>query len=113
MPTVPFKYSLKAIASRDPDFANNILEDAVNAMLTGNLDDGRIHLRDYINATIGFPELAKRTGKIDKNLMRSLSEKGNPTASNLFEIIQVCVEAEGVTIAAHVIASPKNDLVMR
>lgn len=113
MPTVSFKDSLKAIADRNPDFANNILEDAVNAMLTGDINEGRIHLRDYVNATIGFSELAKRTGRIDKNLMRSLSEKGNPTASNLFEIIQACVAFEEITLSAHVISKVKPDLVVR
>ena len=113
MPTVPFSDSLKAIADRDPDFANNILEESINAMLSGDLDTGRIHLRDYVHATIGFKELARRTGKNDKNLMRSLSPKGNPTASNLFEIIQACVKFEGVTIAAHVVPKPDSELPLR
>lgn len=103
MPTIPFKHSLKAMAARDPSFANDMLESAVNAMLAGDLDDGRILLRDYVNATIGFQELAQRTGKHDKNLMRSLGPKGSPTAANLFEIIRACVEAKGVTLSAHVV----------
>lgn len=108
MPTLPFKDSLKAMAERDPSFANDMLESAVNAMLSGELDDGRILLRDYVNATIGFQELARRTGKHDKNLMRSLGPKGSPTAANLFEIIRACVDAEGLTLAAHV--TPARDV---
>jgi DNA-binding phage protein len=103
MPTVPFKDSLKAMAGRDQEFANSVLEAAINAMLAGDLDEGRIHLRDYVHATIGFQELARRTGKIDKNLMRMLGPKGSPTASNLFLIMQACMEAEGVTASAHVV----------
>jgi len=51
---------------------------------------------------MSFQELAERTGKVDKNLMRALSAAGNPTASNLFEIVKVCIQAEGVTVVAHV-----------
>lgn len=102
MPTVSFKNSLRSMAEQDPSFANDMLESAVNAMLGGALDDGRILLRDYVNATIGFQELARRTGKVDKNLMRSLEPKGSPTAANLFEIIGACVDAGDVTLAARV-----------
>ena len=103
MPTVPYKDSLKAMADRDPVFADGILEAAVNAMLAGDLEEGRIHLRDYVNATIGFKELARRTGRLDKNLMRSLGPKGSPTAANLFEIVRACTEAGGVKVAAQVV----------
>jgi len=109
MPTVKFKDSLKAMADRKPELANQLIEDALNALLSGELDEGRVLLRNYIHATIGFPELARRTGKNDKNLMRSLSSRSNPTAANLFEIIQACTKAEGVTLAAYVIPKPANN----
>jgi len=102
MPAILFNDSLKAMAERDPAIATDMLENSVNAMLAGDLDDGRILLRDYVNATIGFKELAARTGKIDKNLMRALGPKGSPTAANLFEIIRACIDAEGLTLAARV-----------
>lgn len=112
MPTLPFKDSLKAIADRDPDFANEILEDAIKALFTGETDEGRLLLRNYVHATIGFSELSRRTGKADKNLMRSLSEKGNPTASNLFEIIKVCMQVEGVSLDPHIIATANSELTL-
>ncbi len=112
MPTLPFKDSLKAIADRDPDFANEILEDAIKALFSGNTDEGRLLLRNYVHATIGFPELSRRTGKADKNLMRSLSEKGNPSASNLFEIIKVCMQTEGVSLDPHIIATASSELAL-
>ncbi len=104
MPTTPLKDSLKAMVERKPELANEMLEDAINSLLAGDVDDGRLLLRQYINATIGFKELAHRTGKADKNLMQMLSVSGNPTVTNLFEIIQACIKAEGVTISAHVVA---------
>ena len=34
--------------------------------------------------------------------MRALGPSGSPTAANLFQIVQTCMEAEGVQVAAHV-----------
>lgn len=103
MPTVPYKDSLKAMVEKNPYMAAEMLEDAINALLAGELDEGRLLLRQYVNATIGFPELARRTGKADKNLMRTLGPTGSPTAANLFDILQTCMKAEGVTAAARVV----------
>jgi len=102
MPTIPFDDMLKGMTDNNPQFASEMLEEALNTILAGDVDDGRILLRQYVKATIGFQELAKRTGKQDKNLMRSLSATGNPTAANLFEIIQACTKAADVTVSAHV-----------
>lgn len=103
MPTQPYKDSLKAMVEKNPHMAAEMLEDAINALLAGELDDGRLLLRQYVNATIGFPELARLTGKADKNLMRSLGPTGSPTAANLFQIVRACMDAEGVEVAARVI----------
>jgi DNA-binding phage protein len=105
MPTQSYKDSMKAMVDRNPHMATEMLEDAINALLAGELDEGRLLLRQYVNATIGFPELARRTGKTDKNLMRSLGPNGSPTAANLFQIIRACMKAEGVTVAAHLVRS--------
>ena len=106
MPTVSFDDMLSGMASSNSLFASEMLEEALNTILAGSVDDGRILLRQYIKATIGFQELAKLTGKQDKNLMRSLSATGNPTAANLFEIIQACTKAAGVKVSAHVVREP-------
>lgn len=103
MPTVPYNDSIKAMVERNPRMAIEMFEDAINALLAGELEEGRLLLRQYVNATIGFQELARRTGKQDKNLMRTLSASGNPTVANLFDIIQACVQAEGVSLAAQVV----------
>jgi DNA-binding phage protein len=103
MPTTPYKDSMKTMVARNPGMATEMFEDAINALFAGELDEGRLLLRQYVNATIGFGELARRTGKTDKNLIRALGPKGSPTAANLFQIIQACMKAEGLTLAAHVI----------
>ena len=50
-------------------------------------------LRDYINATIGFEELSRRT-RCPASLMRMLGPNGNPQARNLFEVIHHLQRAE-------------------
>lgn len=102
MPTVSYKDSLQAIAEQDPTFAEDMLADAVTAMLSGNLNEGRILLKDYVRSTLGFAELGRRMGKDEKNIMRSLSPRGNPTASNLMAIVQACAQAGGVHLTARV-----------
>jgi hypothetical protein len=59
---------------------------------------GRKVLRDFINATIGFPALAEKTGIHVKTLHQMFGPKGNPTAANLFRIIACLQEQEGVRL---------------
>ena len=44
----------------------------------GGIDVGKVVLRDYINATVGFDELGAVTHKSPKSLMRMLGPAGNP-----------------------------------
>lgn len=111
MPTTTYESGLKAMINENPEMAIEMLEDAVNAMMSGDLDDGRLLLRQYIKATTGFAELGRQMGKDDKNLMRSLRASGNPTASNLFAILHACTEAQGVKIAAHLVPQADNSAI--
>ncbi len=64
-----------------------LLTEAVEQLLSGDLETGKAVLRDYINATIGFERLARETRTPSKSLMRMLGPKGNPRASNLLAVI--------------------------
>ncbi len=57
---------------------------------------GKIILRDFINATVGFTKLSDVTHRSAKSLMRMLGPRGNPQARNLFEIVAYLQHAEGV-----------------
>lgn len=102
MTSIPYDDAIRSMVDDEPQIGLNMLEDAFNALFRGDMDEGRVHLREFVASTIGFAELGRRLDKDPKNLMRSLSPRGNPTASNLFEIIQACSKAEGVTVTAHV-----------
>ena len=93
-----FKETLTARVERDARFREALLEEAVQCLLSGELDVGKSVLRDYVNATIGFQELGSLTSKSPKSLMRMLSTRGNPQARNLFEIIACLQEREGVQL---------------
>ena len=85
--TRDFKETIQARALHDPKFREGLLRESIESMLAGDLATGKSLLRDYINAMIGFEKLAKLTKKDPKSLMRMLSQGGNPTASNLFDVI--------------------------
>lgn len=96
--TRDFKQTIKARAESDPTFREELLKEGVQALLMGDLDTGKAILRDFINATLGFSELADLLEKTPESLMRMLGPKGNPRAKNLLDIIQVLQEQEGLQL---------------
>lgn len=97
--TRSFGETVKARAERDPLFREALLTEGIEQLLGGEVETGKATLRDYINATIGFAQLAADTGTPPKSLMRMFGPKGNPRASNLFAIINQLQESTGVHLA--------------
>ena len=91
-----FRETVQARVRRDPVFRGNLLSEAVESLLLGEVALGKELLRDYINATVGFPKLAAHTKIHVKTLHQMLGPSGNPTARNLFEIVAYLQDAEGV-----------------
>jgi DNA-binding phage protein len=91
-----FKETVQARALRDRKFREGILRESIESMLSGDIKTGKALIRDYINATIGFEKLSRLTHKDSKSLMRMFSVNGNPTATNLFEVIHILEQKEGV-----------------
>jgi hypothetical protein len=85
--TRDFKETVQARAKRDEAFRQALLQEAVAAMLGGDLETGKVLLRDYINATVGFEALGHATGTSPKSLMRMFGPRGNPQARNLFAVL--------------------------
>ena len=75
-----------------------MLKEGVECLLAGDVDTGKIVLRDYINATIGFEELGALTNRPHRSLMRMFGPSGNPHARNLFEVIRCIQQHEGVQL---------------
>ncbi len=91
-----FKVTLRERLQRDPSFRGALLEEAVDCLLSGDVETGKSLLRDHVNATIGFIEHGSLTDKSPESLMRMLGPSGNPHARNLFEIISCLQQREGV-----------------
>jgi len=83
----------KDLQSRD--FRRAFLMEAIQSMVEGDLQTGKVVLREYVNGTIGFVGLGEALGKSPKSLMRMLGSQGNPNARNLFEIITHLLKVEG------------------
>lgn len=96
--TRDFKKTVKDRAQRDTKFRVAMLREAAEAFLRGETDIGKILLRDYVNATVGFQALGTAVDKSPKSLMRMLSREGNPRADSLFAVIAHLQEAEGVAL---------------
>ena len=96
--TRDFKETVQTRAERDPEFREGLLKQGVECLLAGEVDAGKIVLRDYINATVGFEELGSLTGKSPKSLMRMFGPAGNPNARNLFDVISRIQQHEGVQL---------------
>jgi len=94
--TRDFKETIRARATRDPRFRKELLREGIESMLTGDIATAKTILRDYINATVGFTELAEATHIPSKSLMRMLGPTGNPRAGNLFEVVSFLQHREGV-----------------
>ena len=97
--TRDFKVTVKARAERDPAFRRALLTEAVEQLISGEVEAGKVVLRDYINATVGFERLAEATGTPSKSLMRMLGPMGNPRASNLFAILGELQRISGIRLA--------------
>jgi len=94
--TREFKETVQARLQSDPRYRKELLREGVECLLAGDLDTGKAILRDYINATIGFDKLSRRTKRPAKSLMRMLGPSGNPQARNLLEVINHLQKAEGL-----------------
>jgi DNA-binding phage protein len=100
--TRSYKETLVARLKKDRGFREALLREAVEVLLSGEVDTGKAVLRDYINATIGFEKLSAKVGIPSKSLMRMFGPRGNPQAKNLFAVIHVLQKDAGV--ALHVAA---------
>jgi len=79
--TRSFKDFIKRRIETDAAFRQALFQEAVQTLIEGDIDTAKAVLRDYINATIGFPALAAATGTPPKSLMRMFGPKGNPAGS--------------------------------
>jgi DNA-binding phage protein len=93
-----FKDTIKARADRDAEFREALLVEGIECFLSGDVETGKIVLRDYINATVGFKALAKTIDKQPESVMRMFSPSGNPSADTIFAVIRNLQMREGIEL---------------
>ena len=98
--TRDFKQTVIERVERDPAFALALLDEAATLFLNGDPQTARSMLRDLVNATIGFEQLAALTDKPSKSLHRMLSPTGNPSMDNLAAISLALRERPKVDLRA-------------
>jgi DNA-binding phage protein len=102
--TKSFRETVQARARRGAKFRQALLGEAMQALLDGDLEEGRSALRSCINATIGFEKLGAALGRSPKSLMRMFGPTGNPTAENLLGVISVLRSETGVRLQVRAVA---------
>ena len=96
--TKSFRELVQKHVKGDAKFAQALLREGVDAMLSGDVDTGKTILRDYIKATVGFEKLGEATGAPSKSLIRMFGPRGNPQAKNLFNVIGYLQKRAGVRL---------------
>jgi len=96
--TRKFSDTVKADLESNAEFRRALLSEAVACMVSGDVETGKVVLREYVNGTVGFLKLGVALGRSPKSLMRMLSPAGNPQARNLFEMIAYLQKVEGTVL---------------
>ena len=99
--TRDYKETINERVSKDPAFTAALFDEAITLFLNGEPEVARLVLRDLVNATVGFEELALDIKKPSKSLHRMLSARGNPTMDNLTKIIGILRNNLGLDIEVH------------
>ena len=100
-----FKETVIQRVQDDSSFAQALLDEAATLFLNGEPETARLILRDLVNATIGFEQLAVLTEKPSKSLHRMLSPTGNPSMDNLAAIFRAVREKLHVSLQAYSVAA--------
>ena len=89
---------VQARVRRDPEFREARLKEAVQCLLAGEVGVVRILLRDQVIATVGFEQLGVMTGRSSETLTQMFGPDGDPLASDLFEVIALLAQHDGVRL---------------
>ena len=96
--TGSFKELVQIRVKNDKKFAEALLREGIDAMLSGDVETGKMILRDYIKATVGFEKLGEATGTQPKSLIRMFGPRGNPQAKNLFSVLGYLQKRAGLKL---------------
>lgn len=93
-----FKETVQLRAKKDPEYRKELIIEATNAFLDGDIDTGKTLLRDYLNATEAFTSLAVELAQDEKSLRRMVGPNGNPTLKNFITLLGACKNRENIDL---------------
>ena len=96
--TREFRETVMARAKADKEFREELIIEASNALLDGDIDTGKSLIKDYLNATEAFAAVANRLQKDEKSIRRMLGPGGNPTMKNFIGILKACSSTEHLNL---------------
>src|ERR1700680_832642 len=96
--TKSFRALVERQVKEDQKFAEALLREGIDAMLSGDLDTCKTIMRDYIKATVGFEKLGEATDTPPKSLIRMFGPRGNPQGRNLFGVIGYLQKRAGLRL---------------
>ncbi len=95
--TVDSAETVQARIKSDPKFAEALLREATDMFLNGEAQAARLLLRDVVNATVGFEQIALATRRPSKSVHRMLSARGNPTMESLSAVFTAIRKVLNIT----------------
>jgi hypothetical protein len=96
--TREFKETVQLRANQDPEYRKQLIIEATNCFLSGDIATGKTLLRDYLNATEALPDIAIELSKDEKSIRRMIGPKGNPTLENFINLLGACRNREGIDL---------------
>lgn len=87
----------------DPAFAEALLREATDMFLNGEAEAARLLLRDVVNATVGFEQIAIATNRPSKSVHRMLSARGNPTMESLAAVFAAIRKVLNITFVTNTV----------
>ena len=101
--TVDSSETVQARIKADPEFAEALLREATDMFLNGEAEAARLLLRDVVNATVGFEQIAATTNRPSKSIHRMLSARGNPTMESLSAVFSAIRKVLNITFETHTV----------
>lgn len=101
--TVDAAETVQARIKSDPAFAEALLREATDMFLNGEAEAARLLLRDVVNATVGFEQIALATHRPSKSVHRMLSARGNPTMESLSAVFAAIRKVLNVRFETHTV----------
>jgi DNA-binding phage protein len=97
--TKDFSETVRASAQRDPAFRRALFCEALELLVNGEHGLAKTVLRKFINATVGFEDLAALVGIPSKSLHRMFGPRGNPNLGSLASVILALRRTEKVHVS--------------